>query len=241
MKIFRLGIQKKWHIVDPEDHNHSLCRENYNANPEVEDVREYKDEKLCNICMSRAYKRGFIGVYPKVYLDRVNVHKYHTYDSETVTRLYNPEKNYKETLYPDRNSKIADPEGYLTDQFFGFLIEELKGRDTGLWTFRELQEDLLSKDKHTKKQKKFWVDNFLTQNKVRTDLLYRIYPISNYVKHQLVESDKPRHVELLALRPDYKEDVEPVKDFVGYYIGEGVTNDLPTSLIDPFAIVDGKL
>ena len=50
MKIFRLEHQHKWHIVDPRDHNYSLCRENYNANPKVADTKEYADEKLCNIC-----------------------------------------------------------------------------------------------------------------------------------------------------------------------------------------------
>ena len=66
MKIFRLEHQSKWHIVDPKDHNHSICRENYNANPKVAEAKEYADEKLCHICQSRGYKRGYLGVYPKV-------------------------------------------------------------------------------------------------------------------------------------------------------------------------------
>lgn len=185
MKIFRMDYQKKWHIVDPLDNNHSLCRENYNANPRVVDVVEYHGEKLCNICMSRAYKRGYVGVYPK--FKQIGVNKIQPLNSKfELKRLYTPEKNYKETLEPDRNNVITDQVGALTNQFFGFLVEELKGHKAGKWDMETLRHDLNSKEKHTYKQKDFWNANFLSDNPDdnRYDLLEKIYPVSTYFKQK---------------------------------------------------------
>lgn len=185
MKIFRLNYQHKWHIVDPLDNNHSLCRENYNANSRVVQDKEYKSEKLCNICVLRAYKRGYIGLYPK--FKQIGVNRIQPLNSTfELKRLYTPEKNYKETLHPDRNNVITDQVGALTNQFFGFLVEELKGHKAGKWTMQQLRDDLNSKDKHTKKQKKFWNENFLSDNpdQNRYDLLKKIYPVSTYFKQK---------------------------------------------------------
>lgn len=196
MKIFRMNYQKKWHIVDPVDNNHSLCRENYNANPRVVEDKEFRDEKLCNICMSRAYKRGYIGVYPK--FKQIGINKLQPLNSHfELKRLYHPEKNYHETLTADRNNVITDQIGALTNQFFGFLIEELKGHKAGKWTMAELRNDLNSKYKdngrfnkvanhYTKKQKAFWNEHFLSDDpdKNRYDLLEKIYPVSTYFKQK---------------------------------------------------------
>lgn len=199
MKVFRLEHQHKWHIVDPRDHNHSLCRENYNANPQVADVEEYNDQKLCNICQSRGYKRGYLGVYPKVSIEGVkNPKRYVVIDNSDIkdfmdravyTHLnkvetrYKPEKNWKETLEPDRTNVITDQPGHLADQFFGFLVENLKGKDTGKWTIQQLYQELMSKTKHTFKQKDYWNDYFLGDiTDFKLNLLQAIYPVSTYLK-----------------------------------------------------------
>lgn len=199
MKVFRLEHQHKWHIVDPRDHNHSLCRENYNANPQVADVEEYTDQKLCNICQSRGYKRGYLGVYPKVSIEGVkNPKRYVVIDNSDIkdfmnkavyTHLnkvetrYKPEKNWKETLEPDRTNVITDQPGHLADQFFGFLVENLKGKDTGKWTIQQLYQELMSKTKHTFKQKDYWNAYFLGDiTDFKLNLLQAIYPVSTYLK-----------------------------------------------------------
>lgn len=183
MKIFRLNYQHKWHIVDPLDNNHSLCRENFNANPRVVEAKEYKSEKLCNICVNRAYKRGFLGVYPR--FRQIGVNKIQPISASTnIKRLFYPEKNWKESLRPDRNNVITEQVGALTNQFFGFLVEELKGHKAGQWTMQELRHDLNSQTKHTYKQKDFWNEHFLNldPDKNRYDLLEKIYPVSTYFK-----------------------------------------------------------
>lgn len=65
MKVFQIVNQHKWHIIDPKDHNRSLCNINHNANPKVVATKEFTDERLCNICMSRGYKRGYLTVRSK--------------------------------------------------------------------------------------------------------------------------------------------------------------------------------
>lgn len=182
MKIFRLEHQHKWHIVDPRDHNHSLCRENYNANPQVAETKEYADEKLCNICQSRGYKRGYLGVYPKVSiegvhnpkryveLDNYNIRDFmeetvYSHPNKVETR-YKPEKNWKETLSPNRTNEITNQEGSLTNRFIGFLMENLKGKEYGKWTRDELKRELLDKTKHTYKEKDFWLEKFLNHTDI---------------------------------------------------------------------------
>lgn len=169
MLIFRIQHQHKWHFVDPADHNHSLCRENYNANPKVVEATEFDgSQKMCNICVSRGYKRGYLGLRPLVKFDRKTVHRFESIDDKPIKRLYTPEKNWHEVLDPNRTNEITDQPGSLTNRFIGFLMECLKGKHTGQWTLQELDQELMSKTKHTKKEKRYWNDNFLKPNSVLT-------------------------------------------------------------------------
>lgn len=182
MKIFRLSHQHKWHIVDPLDNNHSICKENFNANPRVVETEPYVNQKLCNICVNRAYKRGYLGVYPKFVQTGFN--KISPINSEAnIKRLYNPENNWRETLISDRTNVFTEQKDHLANQFFGFLVEELKGKDTGTWTREELLHDLLSKEKHTHKQKLYWQRYFLGDiDLFRFKLLEQVFPDSTYFK-----------------------------------------------------------
>ena len=104
------------------------------------------DQKLCNMCQSRGYKRGYLGVYPKVSIEGVHNpkryveldnHEIRDFMEETVyshpnkveTR-YKPEKNWKETLSPNRTNEITNQEGSLTNRFIGFLMENLNFLNT---------------------------------------------------------------------------------------------------------------
>lgn len=178
MLIFRLQHQHKWHFVDPADHNHSLCRENYNANPKVVEQTEFDgSQKMCNICVSRGYKRGYLGLKPLVKFDRKTVHRFESINDEPIKRLYKPEKNWHETLDPSRTNEITDQPGSLTNRFIGFLMECLKGKQTGFWMLDELNQELMSKTKHTKKEKRYWQTNFLSNDSIidATYLFERYY------------------------------------------------------------------
>ena len=90
---------------------------------------------------------------------------------------------WKETLEPDRTNVITDQPGHLADQFFGFLVENLKGKDTGKWTIQQLYQELMSKTKHTFKQKDYWNAYFLGDiTDFKLNLLQAIYPVSTYLK-----------------------------------------------------------
>ncbi len=120
-------------------------------------------------------------------LDNADIRKFmedniYTHPNEVKTR-YKPEKNWKETLRPNRNNEITDPDGHLADEFYGFIVENLKGKKIGKFTIPQLHVELMSKTKHTFKQKDYWNKYFLGSIKdLRINLLKTVYPIATYLK-----------------------------------------------------------